>query len=134
MKLQVKILDPRITDDPRFELPKRATAGSAGVDLRALIDEPIDIAPGETHLIPTGLAIYVQDPGFAGLILPRSGLGHKHGIVLGNLVGLMDADGFKKHNIAGKGFCERRIGHRVASVFDDQNLAGKFLNIRQGLG
>mgnify|MGYP000114865149 CR=1 FL=1 len=92
MKLQVKILDPRITNDPRFELPKRATTGSAGVDLRALIDEPIQIEPGATHLIPTGLAIYVQDPNFAGLILPRSGLGHKHGIVLGNLVGLMDAD------------------------------------------
>ena len=92
MKLLVKILDPRITNDPRFELPKRATTGSAGVDLRALIDEPIQIEPGATHLIPTGLAIYVQDPNFAGLILPRSGLGHKHGIVLGNLVGLMDAD------------------------------------------
>lgn len=89
-KLQVKILNPRIGND--IPMPEYATAGSAGLDLRACIDSAITIAPGETHLIPTGLAIYIEDPGLAGLILPRSGLGHKHGIVLGNLVGLIDSD------------------------------------------
>ena len=73
-------------------LPSYATCGSAGLDLRACIDEPMDILPGETKLIPTGLAIHIADPGYAALILPRSGLGHKHGIVLGNLVGLIDSD------------------------------------------
>ena len=72
--------------------PSYATEGSAGLDLRALLDAPLTLAPGETQLIRTGLAIYIADPGYAGLILPRSGLGHKHGIVLGNLVGLIDAD------------------------------------------
>jgi len=88
MKLDVKILDARL----RNQLPAYATAGSAGLDLRACIDAPIDIAPGETRLIATGMAIHVADPGYAALILPRSGLGHKHGIVLGNLVGLIDSD------------------------------------------
>ncbi len=73
-------------------LPSYATSGSAGLDLRACIDEPMEILPGETKLIPTGLAIHIADPGYAALILPRSGLGHKHGIVLGNLVGLIDSD------------------------------------------
>lgn len=89
-RLQVKVLDPRIGRD--FPLPSYATEGSAGLDLRALLDEPLTIKPGETVLIRTGLAIYIGDPNLAGLILPRSGLGHKHGIVLGNLVGLIDAD------------------------------------------
>ena len=89
-KLQVKILNPRIGNE--IPMPEYATSGSAGLDLRACIDSAITIAPGETHLIPTGLAIYIEDPGLAGLILPRSGLGHKHGIVLGNLVGLIDSD------------------------------------------
>ena len=88
--LQVRILDDRIGRD--FPLPAYATEGSAGLDLRALLDEPLTINPGETVLIRTGLAIYIADPNYAGLILPRSGLGHKHGIVLGNLVGLIDAD------------------------------------------
>lgn len=88
MKIDVKILDPRMRD----QLPQYATAGSAGLDLRACIDVPLTLNPGETHLIPTGLSIHIADPGFAGLILPRSGLGHKNGIVLGNLVGLIDAD------------------------------------------
>ncbi|MFK7159572.1 dUTP diphosphatase [Marinospirillum sp. MEB164] len=86
-KIAVKVLDPRVGD-----LPSYATAGSAGLDLRALLDAPLELAPGETHLIKTGLAIYLADPGLAGMILPRSGLGHKHGIVLGNLVGLIDSD------------------------------------------
>ncbi len=90
--VQVKILNPLIGQDPRFPLPTRATDGSAGIDLRACIDTPITIDAGQTQLIGTGLAIYIADPNFAGLILPRSGLGHKHGIVLGNLVGLIDSD------------------------------------------
>ncbi|STY91396.1 dUTP diphosphatase [Moraxella bovis] len=90
--VQVKLLNPKIGTDPAFPLPTRATDGSAGIDLRACIDEPVVIKAGETKLIGTGLAIYIKDPNFAGIILPRSGLGHKHGIVLGNLVGLIDAD------------------------------------------
>ncbi|STZ08262.1 Deoxyuridine 5'-triphosphate nucleotidohydrolase [Moraxella caprae] len=90
--VQVKLLNPKIGSDPNFPLPTRATDGSAGIDLRACIDEPLVIKAGETKLIGTGLAIYIKDSNFAGIILPRSGLGHKHGIVLGNLVGLIDAD------------------------------------------
>jgi len=86
--LQVKILDERM----RSQLPTYGTPGSAGLDLRACIDQAIEIAPGQTILVPTGLAIYVENPAYAALILPRSGLGHKHGIVLGNLVGLIDSD------------------------------------------
>jgi len=88
MKMDVKILDTRLRD----QLPHYATAGAAGLDLRACIDAPVTLQPGETRLIPTGLAIHLSDPGYAALILPRSGLGHKHGIVLGNLVGLIDSD------------------------------------------
>lgn len=90
--VQLKILDNKIGNDERFPLPTRATDGSAAIDLRACIDEPLTIAAGETQLIGTGIAVYIQDPNYAGIILPRSGLGHKHGIVLGNLVGLIDAD------------------------------------------
>ncbi|WP_131669633.1 dUTP diphosphatase [Psychrobacter pygoscelis] len=90
--VQVKILNPKIGSHPDFPMPTRATDGSAGIDLRACIDEAITIKAGETQLIGTGIAIYIADPNYAGLILPRSGLGHKHGIVLGNLVGLIDAD------------------------------------------
>ena len=90
--VQVKVLNPKITQDASFSLPTRATDGSAGIDLRACIDEPLTIKAGSTHLVGTGLAVYIADPNYAGMILPRSGLGHKHGIVLGNLVGLIDAD------------------------------------------
>ena len=90
MKVQVKLLDPRLGKE--WPLPSYATAGSAGLDLRACLDEAIDIEPGQTVLVKTGMAIYIHDVHFAGLILPRSGLGHKHGIVLGNLVGLIDSD------------------------------------------
>jgi dUTP pyrophosphatase len=90
VKVDLKILNPRIGRD--FPLPKRATAGSAGLDLRACLDHPLELAPGGTALIPTGLAIHIADPKLAALIIPRSGLGHKHGIVLGNLVGLIDSD------------------------------------------
>ena len=88
--LQAKILDPRLGRD--FPLPSYATPGSAGLDLRAMLQEDLVLEPGQTVLIPTGLAIHVADPSLAALILPRSGLGHKHGIVLGNLVGLIDSD------------------------------------------
>ena len=88
MKIDIKILNERMRD----QLPHYATPGSAGLDLRACIETPLTLEPGETKLVPTGLAIHVADPGYAALILPRSGLGHKHGIVLGNLVGLIDSD------------------------------------------
>ena len=87
-KLDVKILDARMRD----QLPHYATGGSAGLDLRACLDQPLALEPGQTELIPTGIAIHLADPGLAAVILPRSGLGHKHGIVLGNLVGLIDSD------------------------------------------
>ena len=89
-KIQLKILDPRIGSE--FPLPQYATRGSAGMDLRACIDDTMSLEAGETKLIPTGIAIHIADPGLAATILPRSGLGHKHGIVLGNLVGLIDSD------------------------------------------
>jgi dUTP pyrophosphatase len=88
--LKVRILDARIGKE--FPLPQYATSGSAGLDLRACIDAPVLLEPGKSELLPTGLSIYVEDPGLAAVILPRSGLGHKHGIVLGNLVGLIDSD------------------------------------------
>ncbi len=90
MKLQYRVLDPRLGRD--FPPPGHATAGSAGLDLRAMVRDPLALAPGESVLVPSGIAIYLEDPGYAGMVLPRSGLGHKHGIVLGNLVGLIDSD------------------------------------------
>jgi len=87
-ELDVKILDPRLKD----QLPHYATAGAAGLDLRACIDRPMELKPGATELVPSGIAIHLTDPGLAAMVLPRSGLGHKHGIVLGNLVGLIDSD------------------------------------------
>ena len=87
-RIDVRLLDPRLADNP----PHYATPGSAGLDLRACIAAPMHIHPGETHLVPTGMALHLADPGLAAMILPRSGLGHKHGIVLGNLVGLIDSD------------------------------------------
>lgn len=89
-KIALKILNPRIGTD--FPLPAYATVGSAGLDLRACLDEPVTLTPGQTVLIPTGIAIHIGDTGLAATLLPRSGLGHKHGIVLGNLVGLIDSD------------------------------------------
>lgn len=90
LKLQAKILDPRLGRD--FPLPEYATSGSAGLDLRAMLQADTTLEPGQTLLIPTGLSIHIADPNLAALVLPRSGLGHKHGIVLGNLVGLIDSD------------------------------------------
>ncbi len=89
-KIDVKILDPRFGN--QFPLPTHATSGSAGLDLRACLDDAIELAPGATVLLPTGLAIHIADPSLAAMVLPRSGLGHKHGVVLGNLVGLIDSD------------------------------------------
>lgn len=89
-EIDVKVLDPRLGRE--FEMPGYATDGSAGVDLRACVDEPITLAPGQSELIPTGIAIHIGDPGIAATLLPRSGLGHKKGLVLGNLVGLIDSD------------------------------------------
>ena len=88
MKVEVKIIDPRMAE----QLPAYATPGSAGLDLRACLDAPLNLLPNAWQLVPTGIAIYLKDPNFAAMILPRSGLGHKHGIVLGNLVGLIDSD------------------------------------------
>jgi dUTP pyrophosphatase len=89
-KIKVRILDPRIGRE--FPMPERATGGSAGMDLRACIDQPLTLAPGAAELIRTGISIFIEDPGLAAMLLPRSGLGHKNGIVLGNLVGLIDSD------------------------------------------
>ena len=88
--IQLKILDARIGGE--YPLPEYATDGSAGIDMRACLDAPLHVQPGDTHLVPTGIAIHIADPSVAAVLLPRSGLGHKHGIVLGNLVGLIDAD------------------------------------------
>ncbi|MCL2876848.1 MAG: dUTP diphosphatase [Betaproteobacteria bacterium] len=87
-RVDIKLLDPRLREQP----PAYATAGSAGLDLRACLDAPVTLCPGETALVPSGIAIHLADPGLAAIVLPRSGLGHKHGIVLGNLVGLIDSD------------------------------------------
>ncbi|CAG9295245.1 dUTP diphosphatase [Celerinatantimonas diazotrophica] len=89
-QIELKILDPRVGQE--FPLPSYATAGSAGMDLRVCLDEPVTLKPGQSKLLPTGLAIHIKDPNLAATILPRSGLGHKHGLVLGNLVGLIDSD------------------------------------------
>jgi dUTP pyrophosphatase len=89
-RLMIRVLDPRVGRE--IPLPGYATDGSAGLDLRACLDAPITLEPGQTHLVPTGFAIHLEDPGLAAVLLPRSGLGHKHGIVLGNLVGLIDSD------------------------------------------
>ncbi len=89
-KIQLKLLDPRLGDE--FPMPHYATDGAAGMDMRACLKTPLELGPGDTALIPTGMAIHIEEPGLAAMLLPRSGLGHKHGIVLGNLVGLIDSD------------------------------------------
>jgi len=141
-KIQLKILDPRIGDS--IPLPEYATEGSAGMDLRAALDETTEIKPGETILIPTGMAVYVEDPNMAAIVLPRSGLGHKHGIVLGNLVGLIDSDyqgqlfvscwnrGNKAYTI--------EIGDRIAQLVivpviqADFEVVDDFINTDRGVG
>ncbi|WP_438971429.1 dUTP diphosphatase [Methylophaga sp.] len=117
-KIQLKILDSRLGDT--IELPNYATSGSAGLDLRACLDEAVTLAPGETLLIPTGLAIHIDDPSLAAVLLPRSGLGHKHGIVLGNLVGLIDSDYQGQVFVScwnrGQDAFEINIGERIAQM------------------
>ena len=126
--VQLKILNPKIGD--AIPLPKYATEGSAGLDLRACITEPMQIMPGETHLIPTGLAIYIENPGLAGVILPRSGLGHKNGIVLGNLTGLIDSDYQGELMIScwnrGKEPFTLNIGERIAQLVIVPVVQAKF--------
>ena len=116
--LQAKILDPRLGSE--FPLPTYATPGSAGLDLRAMLQEELILEPGQTVLIPTGLSIYIGDPGLAALILPRSGLGHKHGIVLGNLVGLIDSDYQGELMVScwnrGQSAFSMAIGERIAQL------------------
>lgn len=117
-KIQLKILDKRLGSE--IPLPHYATSGAAGLDLRACLDEPIVLEPGESRLIPTGLAIHIEDPGLAAVLLPRSGLGHKHGIVLGNLVGLIDSDYQGQVFVScwnrGTESFEIQIGDRVAQM------------------
>ncbi len=116
--LQAKILDPRLGRD--FPLPQYATPGSAGLDLRAMSEQALTLEPGQTVLIPTGLAIHIADPGLAALVLPRSGLGHKHGIVLGNLVGLIDSDYQGELMVScwnrGQSAFEIAVGERIAQL------------------
>ncbi|WFE69245.1 dUTP diphosphatase [Thiomicrospira sp. R3] len=118
IQVEYKILDPRLGNE--IEMPHYATTGSAGLDLRACIDAPLTIKPGETQLIPTGLAIHLDDASLAAMILPRSGLGHKHGIVLGNLVGLIDSDyqGELKVSCWNRGdtVYEIQVGERIAQM------------------
>lgn len=117
-KIQLKILDPRLGES--IEMPDYATTGSAGLDLRACLDEHITLHPGETTLIPTGLAIHIDDPTLAAVLLPRSGLGHKHGIVLGNLVGLIDSDYQGQVFVScwnrGQDAFEINVGERIAQM------------------
>ncbi len=116
--VQLKILDPRIGAE--FPLPHYATDGSAGMDLRACIDGPLSLSPGDTQLIPTGIAVHMEDTGMAAVILPRSGLGHKHGIVLGNLVGLIDSDYQGQILVScwnrGREAFEIQVGERIAQL------------------
>ncbi|MGD8809339.1 MAG: dUTP diphosphatase [Gammaproteobacteria bacterium] len=140
--VDIKILSPRIGAE--FPLPARATDGSAGVDLRACIDAPLELAPGDCRLIGTGIAIHLADPGLAAMILPRSGLGHRHGIVLGNLVGLIDSDyqGEVMVSCWNRGTERFRIepGERIAQLVVvpvvpvEFNVVGEFAESRRGAG
>lgn len=126
--VQVRILNPKVGTE--IPLPEYATKGSAGLDLRACIDSPLEIEPNTTHLIPTGIAIYIENPGLAGFILPRSGLGHKHGIVLGNLLGLIDSDYQGELMIScwnrGKTAFTLNVGERLAQLVIVPVVQAKF--------
>lgn len=132
-ELQVKILNPRVGQE--IPLPHYSTSGSAGMDLRACVDGPVTLAPGEATLVPTGIAIYIEDPGLAALILPRSGLGHKHGLVLGNLVGLIDSDYQGELMIScwnrGKSEFTIEAGDRIAQLMVVPVLQTKFKLVEQ---
>lgn len=118
MKLDAKILDPRLGTD--FPLPARATEGSAGVDLRAMLDEPLTLAPGENQLVPTGLSIHIKDPNWCAMLMPRSGQGHKRGLILGNTIGLIDSDyqGPLMVSLWNRGQVEQtvEVGERIAQM------------------
>jgi dUTP pyrophosphatase len=141
-KIQLKILDPRVGKD--IPLPGYATDGSAGMDLRAALSETTEIKPGETLLIPTGVAIYVEDPNMAAVVLPRSGLGHKHGIVLGNLVGLIDSDYQGQLFVScwnrGKKSFSIEVGDRIAQLVivpviqADFDVVDDFISTDRGAG
>ncbi|MES9856046.1 MAG: dUTP diphosphatase [Sedimenticola sp.] len=141
-EIQLKILDDRLGD--QFPLPAYATEGSAGMDLRAMLETAIDLLPGETHLIPTGMAIHIEDPHLAAMILPRSGLGHKHGIVLGNLVGLIDSDYQGQLFVScwnrGDSVFHLEVGERVAQlmvvpvVHADFAIVDEFTSSERGAG
>jgi deoxyuridine 5'-triphosphate nucleotidohydrolase len=141
-KIQLKILDQRLGKE--FPLPHYATDGSAGMDLRACLEAPLELAPGDTHLIPTGMAIHVADAGLAAVLLPRSGLGHKHGIVLGNLVGLIDSDYQGQVFVScwnrGKGTFVIEPGERIAQmvivpvVRADFEIVEDFVSSERGAG
>lgn len=117
-RLEVKILDARLGGT--YPLPHYATEGAAGLDLRAMLEEPLELGPGASELVPTGMAVHIADPGVAGLVLPRSGLGHRHGIVLGNLVGLIDSDYQGQLLVScwnrGKGTFRIEVGERIAQL------------------
>lgn len=141
-KLQVKVLDARLGNE--ISMPEYATQGSAGLDLRACLDAPLTLHPGETQLIRTGLSIYIEDPSLAAMILPRSGLGHKHGIVLGNLVGLIDSDYQGELMVScwnrGKDSFTVEIGERLAQlvlvpvVQAEFELVNEFTETERGSG
>lgn len=141
-KIEMKILDQRLGHE--FPLPHYATDGSAGMDMRAMLEEPMEIKPGETHLIPTGIAIHIADPGLAAVLLPRSGLGHKKGIVLGNLVGLIDSDYQGQIFVScwnrGQETFTVQVGERIAQmvfipvVQAEFNIVDEFDSSRRGEG
>lgn len=141
-KIEMKILDQRLGHE--FPLPHYSTDGSAGMDMRAMLEEPMEIKPGETHLIPTGIAIHIADPGLAAVLLPRSGLGHKKGIVLGNLVGLIDSDYQGQIFVScwnrGEETFTVQVGERIAQmvfipvVQAEFNIVDEFDSSRRGEG
>jgi dUTP pyrophosphatase len=142
LRLEVRVLDPRLGGE--FPLPSYATEGAAGLDLRAMVDAPLELEPGAAELLPTGMAIHIADPGVTGLLLPRSGLGHRHGIVLGNLVGLIDSDYQGELLVScwnrGRSPFRIAVGERIAQLVlvpvlrADLALVGDFAESSRGQG